>query len=45
MFVINVFALDKGFKYKNTLFDFIIGLNKPAAIGVLNERVWITDGN
>ncbi|XP_052087359.1 uncharacterized protein LOC127724435 [Mytilus californianus] len=41
----SVYVLDKELKYKKTLFDARNGLDKPAAIGVFNNHLWVADGN
>lgn len=41
----SVFMLDKDLKYKKTLIDSRDGLDKPAAIARLNNKMWIADGN
>ncbi|CAC5361596.1 unnamed protein product [Mytilus coruscus] len=41
----SVYILDKELKYKKTLFDARNGLDKPAAICVFNNHLWVADGN
>ncbi|XP_063404292.1 uncharacterized protein LOC134687764 [Mytilus trossulus] len=41
----SVYVLDKELKYKKTLFDARNGLDKPAAICVFNNHLWVADGN
>ncbi|CAC5424036.1 NKIRAS [Mytilus coruscus] len=40
-----VYVLDKELKYKKTLFGAIDGLDQPAAIGILNDYIWVADIN
>ncbi|CAG2251416.1 unnamed protein product [Mytilus edulis] len=41
----SVYILDKHLKYKHTLFNAKNGLDTPAAIGLLNDYIWVADGN
>ncbi|CAC5413522.1 unnamed protein product [Mytilus coruscus] len=41
----SVYMVDKDLKYKNTLLDARNGFDKPAAIGIFNDHMWIADGN
>ncbi|XP_071137119.1 uncharacterized protein [Mytilus edulis] len=41
----SVYVLDKQLKYKKTLFDARNGLDKPAAISLLHDQLWVADGN
>ncbi|XP_063404295.1 uncharacterized protein LOC134687767 [Mytilus trossulus] len=41
----SVYVLDKELKYKKTLFDARNGHDKPAAISLLNDQLWVADGN
>ncbi|VDH99943.1 Hypothetical predicted protein [Mytilus galloprovincialis] len=41
----SVYVLDKELKYKKTLFDARNGLDKPAAICIFNNHLWVADGN
>ncbi|VDI38408.1 Hypothetical predicted protein [Mytilus galloprovincialis] len=41
----SVYMVDKDLKYKKTLLDAKNGLDKPAAIEILNDHIWIADGN
>lgn len=40
-----VYVLDKELKYKKTLFGAIDGLDQPAAIGILNDYIWVASVN
>ncbi|CAG2247227.1 unnamed protein product [Mytilus edulis] len=41
----SVYVLDKELKYIKTLFDARNGLDKPAAINIFNDQIWVSDGN
>ncbi|XP_071123884.1 uncharacterized protein [Mytilus edulis] len=41
----SVYVLDKDLEYKECIADAINGLDKPTAIGIFNDRLWIVDGN
>ncbi|VDI12814.1 Hypothetical predicted protein [Mytilus galloprovincialis] len=41
----SVYLLDKELKYKKTLFDARNGLDKPAAICMFNNHLWVADEN
>lgn len=40
-----MYVRDKELKYKKTLFGAIDGLDQPAAIGILNDYIWVADVN
>ncbi|XP_063404290.1 uncharacterized protein LOC134687763 [Mytilus trossulus] len=41
----SVYVLDKELKYKNKLYDSKNGLDKTRAINLLNDLIWVADGN
>ncbi|XP_071137124.1 uncharacterized protein [Mytilus edulis] len=41
----SVYVLDKELKYKNKLYDSKNGLEKPTAISLWNDHIWVADGN
>ncbi|CAC5391992.1 unnamed protein product [Mytilus coruscus] len=41
----SVYVLDKNMKYKKTLFDARNGMDKPAAIGMFINHLWVADEN
>ncbi|CAC5361610.1 unnamed protein product [Mytilus coruscus] len=41
----SVYILDKELRYKNKLFDSKNGLDKQTVISLLNEHIWVADGN
>ncbi|CAC5412111.1 unnamed protein product [Mytilus coruscus] len=41
----SVYVLDKELKYKNRLFDSKNGLDKQTVISLLNDHIWVADGN
>ncbi|VDI79124.1 Hypothetical predicted protein [Mytilus galloprovincialis] len=41
----SVYVLDKELKYKNKLYDSKNELDKPTAISLLKDHIWVADGN
>lgn len=41
----SVYVLDKELKYKSKLYDSKNGLDKPTAISLLKDHIWVADGN
>ncbi|XP_071137121.1 uncharacterized protein [Mytilus edulis] len=41
----SVYVLDKELKYKSKLYDSKNELDKPTAISLLNDHIWVADGN